>query len=117
MESVGGSTQSSLDRQAIAHHLEEGDEVRAYGDTGGLLTHLSSRWTVEPRAEHSTEVTLSLEFAFSNPLYTALSANVTPKVADVMIKAFEERVKSLLENNPEMARASLERLEGSQVKR
>lgn len=116
MESIGGSTETDLRRDEIKHHLEDGD-TGAKGAGSGLMTHLRSRWTIEARGKDSTEVTLALEFAFANPLYTALSAGAAPKVADVMIKAFEERVRSLMERNPEMAQASLSELEGSSIRR
>jgi coenzyme Q-binding protein COQ10 len=58
-----------------------------------------------------------LEFAFTNPFYAALSGGVAPKVADVMIKAFEQRVVALLKEKPEMIKASLAELDGSRLKR
>lgn len=102
VESVGGETETSLDRGQIGHHLE-GDKVGAdVSRDNGLLTHLRSKWMIEEleKGESGTErtaVTLSLEFAFANPMYTALSAGAAPKVADYMIKGFEERVKSLMD--------------------
>jgi coenzyme Q-binding protein COQ10 len=115
VESIGGSTETDLRREEIAHHLEDGDKG-AKGAGSGLMTHLRSRWTIEELGKDRTEVTLALEFAFANPLYTALSAGAAPKVADVMIKAFEERVRSLMERNPGMAQASLGELEGSSIR-
>ena len=81
------------------------------------MTHLRSRWTIEALGKDSTEVSLALEFAFANPMYMALSAGAAPKVADIMIRAFEERVQKLLDGNPEVARAELGELEGSTLKR
>lgn len=52
--------------------------------------------TVHPSREQ-TEVHLSLEFQFSNPIYAALSKAVAPKIAGVMIEAFEVRARKLLE--------------------
>ncbi|KAF2683480.1 hypothetical protein K458DRAFT_305496 [Lentithecium fluviatile CBS 122367] len=116
VESIGGSTETDLQRQEIAHHLEDGDKG-AKGAANGLMTHLRSRWTIAALGKDKTEVTLALEFAFANPLYTALSAGAAPKVAEIMIKAFEERVGSLMAKNPEIARASLNELDGSTIKR
>lgn len=42
-------------------------------------------------------VDLKIDFGFSNPLYVALTQAVVPKVATVMIDAFEKRAKELLE--------------------
>ncbi|KAF2710535.1 hypothetical protein K504DRAFT_264734 [Pleomassaria siparia CBS 279.74] len=113
VESVGGATSTELGEDDIAHHLAEngtrgGDLERR---ESGLLTHLRSRWTIEGLGKRGgkeeTEVTLSLEYAFANPLYSTLSAGAAPKVADLMIKAFEERVKSQLDSDPRKANASL----------
>jgi coenzyme Q-binding protein COQ10 len=118
VESVGGGTQTSLREQEIAHHLgDEGDRSGGNGDTGSLLSHLRNRWTVEPLGKDQTRVTLALEYAFTNPLYSALSAGAAPMVADIMVKAFEQRARSMLENDPEMRNASLEDLDGSQIKK
>lgn len=114
VESVGGNTETSLSREEIAHHLE-GSEPSARDDA--LLTHLRSKWTIEELGKDRTEVTLALEFAFANPLLAALSGGAAPKVADRMIRAFEERVASLLAANPDMARASLADFDGSRLKR
>lgn len=120
VESVGGMTKTSLDAKDISHHLQNGERIEA-GKEGeeeeGLLEQLRSRWTVEELGKEKTKVTLALEYAFTNPLYTALSGGAAPKVADKMVQAFEERVRYLLERDPEMRGASLEELDGSRVKR
>lgn len=119
VESIGGDTETDLDARDIAHHLEgaQNNSKGARGAGNGLMTHLRSRWTIRALGESKTEVALALEFAFANPMYTALSAGVAPKVADIMVKAFEERVQTLLDGNPEVARAELGKLEGSALKR
>jgi coenzyme Q-binding protein COQ10 len=118
VESVGGDTETSLSRNEIAHHLEgsEAGGGRSGGDNG-LLKHLRSKWTIEDLGKDKTGVTLALEFAFANPFYAALSGGVAPKVADVMIRAFEKRVGELLVENPDMVGASLEELDGSRLKK
>jgi coenzyme Q-binding protein COQ10 len=120
VESVGGDTETSLSRDEIAHHLEgSGSDGfgRKSGGDNGLLSHLRSKWTIEELGKDKTGVSLALEFAFANPFYAALSGGVAPKVAEVMIKAFEQRVINLLRENPEMVRASLGELDGSRLKR
>jgi coenzyme Q-binding protein COQ10 len=47
--------------------------------------------------QEKTEVNLTIEYQFANPLYAALSSAAAPKVADKMIEAFENRVKAVLE--------------------
>ncbi|KAL9071700.1 MAG: hypothetical protein Q9157_005376 [Trypethelium eluteriae] len=91
-----------------------------------LLTHLRTRWTLRPYpykppplpsmsssapspkqparpedptthpAREQTEVSLHLEYAFANPVYSGLSKAVAPRVAEMMVGAFEERVKGML---------------------
>ncbi|KAK7184202.1 hypothetical protein DPSP01_001162 [Paraphaeosphaeria sporulosa] len=119
VESIGGDTETNLNAKDIAHHMEgaQNNNRGARGAGSGLMTHLRSRWTIEALGENETEVSLALEFAFSNPMYTALSAGAAPKVADIMVKAFEERVQTLLDGNPEVAKAELGKLEGSALKR
>ncbi|KFY38718.1 hypothetical protein V494_04226 [Pseudogymnoascus sp. VKM F-4513 (FW-928)] len=72
-----------------------------------IFKRLSTRWTVKPLpgqpaasgvARNLTEVNLAIEFQFSNPLYGSLSKAVAPKLAEVMIEAFEKRAKLLLDN-------------------
>lgn len=119
VESVGGDAETSLAKEEIAHHLD-GQAAESRGKEGGskgLLTHLRSKWTVQELGKNSTCVTLSVEFAFSNLLYAALSGGAAPKVADFMIKAFEQRVKALLEQNPDMVQANLAELDGSALRK
>lgn len=118
VESVGGKTQTTLPTEQIAHHLEGQAEARV-GTEGseGLLTHLRNTWTVEEVGHNQTRIELSLEFRFANPLYAALSAGAAPKVAEAMVRAFEERVRGLLAENPDMVNAKLEDFDGSRLKR
>ncbi|KAH7072839.1 dehydrase and lipid transport-domain-containing protein [Paraphoma chrysanthemicola] len=117
VESVGGDTETSLSRDEIAHHLEDAGVGRRGSGDNGLLKHLRSKWTIEELGKNKTGVTLALEFAFTNPFYAALSGGVAPKVADVMIRAFEQRVVALLKENPAMVTATLADLDGSRLKR
>jgi len=120
VESVGGDTETSLKPEDISHHFEgttDGTGQRRREGSNGLLTHLRSKWTVEPVQNDQTQVSLAVEFAFANPMYAALSGGVAPKVAEFMIRAFEARVKELLEGNEAMVKAELGELEGSRLKR
>ena len=117
VESIGGDAETSLSRDEISHHLQDGDaQMRDRKGSSGLLSHLRSTWTVEPLSDDRTNVVLAVEFAFANPFYAALSGRAAPKVAEFMIKAFEQRVKTLLESNPDMIKASLAELDGSRLK-
>ena len=118
VESVGGHTDTRLPRELIQHHLDgETDAAMEKEGSEGLLTHLRNTWTVEEVGERQTKIELALEFRFANPFYASLSGNVAPKVAEAMVKAFEERVRALLEDNPRMVDAKLEDLDGSRLKR
>ena len=105
----------------LAHHFAERvrsdsqpEEAKAYNEDSPLA-HLRTRWSVsghpykpgegkkpqEENLEHIeskqiTDVSLTIEFRFRSPLYEVLGKTVTGKVAEMMIDAFEGRVKSLL---------------------
>lgn len=124
VESVGGATETALPRDLIQHHLRGHDEQQQQQQrdintegSEGLLTHLRNTWTVEELGLGRTRIELVLEFRFKNPFYAALSAGAAPKVADAMVRAFEERVSGLLDENPDMVHAKLEDLDGSRLKR
>jgi coenzyme Q-binding protein COQ10 len=115
VESIGGDTSTSLSREEIQHHLVDSVDVKTPG-TEGLLTHLRSKWTVEAVGENKTRIELALEFAFANPFYAALSGGAAPKVAEAMVRAFEERVRVLMAETPALASARLEDLDGSRLR-
>lgn len=122
VESVGGDTATALPSDLIAHHLAaEEDAAQAHvldkQGSEGLLTHLRNTWTVEHLGPTQTRIELKLEFQFANPLYAALSAGAAPKVAEAMVKAFEERVRRLVEEEPGMLGAKLEDFDGSRLRR
>lgn len=103
VESVGGQSETGLAKEDIRHHLEGGKAVaRASDEVTAILSHLQSRWTLSPAAHaaakdgDATDVRLDLSFAFANPLYSAMSSTITPKVAGIMVEAFEKRVAHLL---------------------
>lgn len=141
VEAVGGESETELSGSDIAHHHEGPSpfkaENRALGGENGnstILTHLQSRWTLNPfpykpppltrerridpsaqadmPSRDQTEVHLSLSFAFANPIYSAMSSAVTPKVAGIMIEAFEKRVATLLEPGKGGATQTLGKLDG-----
>lgn len=95
---------------------EEEEEGEGDYDTGGVFSSLMTRWTLRqlpytsPSPSTSgregilaqkgkpvkTEVDLAIELEFANPAYAALSQAAAPKMADIMIEAFEKRARSLL---------------------
>lgn len=121
VEAVGGSTQTKLSREELSHYdLNDSNNSKASNENG-ILNHLLTRWTIRPFPfkppppgkgsplgstketvpEDRTEVTLAIEYQFSNPMYSAMSGAVADKVAGVMIEAFEKRVKAVLNGKVE----------------
>ncbi|KAH0595175.1 hypothetical protein MHUMG1_06924 [Metarhizium humberi] len=59
-----------------------------------VFKSLVTRWHLRPICQHplpSTEVHLTIKYQFVSPLYAAVSAAVSDKVAGLMIEAFEKR--------------------------
>ncbi|KAG7125540.1 Coenzyme Q-binding protein coq10 like [Verticillium longisporum] len=67
---------------------------------GAVFTSLVTRWELRPLREDAhdpaTQVDLVIRFQFANPLYAAVSAAVSDKVAGIMIEAFEKRARRIL---------------------
>ncbi|KAF1987767.1 hypothetical protein K402DRAFT_445866 [Aulographum hederae CBS 113979] len=122
VEAIGGATKTRLRDDEIAHHKKSSRRLTSPGtasvpekprDAGdqSILTHLSTRWTLRPfpykppvpgedgTPKDRTEVMLSLEFQFANPVYAALSQAAAPKVAGMMIEAFEKRIREVIEGS------------------
>jgi len=112
VEALSGEAATSLPRSALQHHTHP--KSRTSGQKNEIFTSLSTKWVVKPfyykppsgnprtdesvlPARHQTEVHLTIEFQFSNPLYAALSKAVAPKVAGIMIEAFEIRARKVLD--------------------
>lgn len=88
----------------------------AVAEDTSLFKYLYTRWTIRPfpykppakdqrnplhgeakaDAVEKSDVNLKLEFCFANPIYAAMSRAVAPKVAQLMVEAFEKRVVELL---------------------
>ncbi|KFY32587.1 hypothetical protein V493_00056 [Pseudogymnoascus sp. VKM F-4281 (FW-2241)] len=101
VEALGGDAVPAISKQQSLGRLSR-SESPAIPIPNNIFKRLSTRWTVRSLSGHSTpgvvrtEVNLSLEFQFANPIYGSLSKAVAPKVAEVMIEAFEKRAKLLL---------------------
>ena len=111
VEALSGEAVTSLPKGDLEHHAANFDTPAA---ANKIFQSLSTRWTVKPfhykpptgrpqtdnaveEARDQTEVHLSLEFQFANPVYAALSKAVAPKVAEIMVEAFEIRARFLLD--------------------
>ncbi|QDS72663.1 hypothetical protein FKW77_002753 [Venturia effusa] len=111
VEAVGGRGVTTLRKELIRHHEDDSASVDGAPDNG-ILTRLLTRWTVRgfpykssagesagypSSSKEHTQVSLTIEYQFSNPMYSAMSGAVADKVAGTMIEAFEGRVKSVLD--------------------
>jgi coenzyme Q-binding protein COQ10 len=111
VEALSGDAVTDISKADLSHHSATFD---APATANAIFQSLSTRWTVksfhykaptgQPQpdktlhpARDQTEVHLTLNFQFSNPIYAALSKAVAPKVAGMMIEAFEIRARRLLD--------------------
>jgi len=111
VEALGGEAVTNLPESDLEHHSAT---LNAPATANHIFRTISTRWTVRPfhfkpasgtphsdKAQHptrdQTEVHLTLDFQFSNPIYAALSKTVAPKIAGVMIEAFEARARRVLD--------------------
>lgn len=115
VEALGGNAKSSLSRSVLKHRYSE-RELDAPNSSNTVFKSISTRWSVKPfmykpptgnpktdnatePPKDQTEVQLNIDFQFSNPVYGAFSKAVAPKVAGLMIEAFERRAEELLKKS------------------
>lgn len=68
-------------------------------DASSVFKSLITRWSLQPQkgtTSPSTVVDLSIRYQFVNPLYAAVSATVSDKIAGLMVEAFEKQAKARL---------------------
>jgi len=121
VEAISGSAKHTLDADAIAHHTVSKEPGNTEDTLAGPLEYLRTRWTVRnypykpapedgtpaqegsvqpaPQATQMTDVALTLEYKFSNPLYEIMGKAVAGKIAEKMIEAFVKRVESVLKDD------------------
>ncbi|AWX14237.1 ubiquinone-binding protein [Mergibacter septicus] len=61
----------------------------------GPFTYLQGRWLFEPFDEQSCQISLYLEFEFSNPLMSMLFSPIFQQLTSQMIEAFKLRAKEV----------------------
>ena len=106
VEALGGEAVTNLKKSNLRHYAST---VTVPASANAIFTSLRTCWTVTPfpykpptdntqlPESDVTEVRLTIDFQFSNPVYAALSKAVAPKLAGVMIEAFEDRARKLLD--------------------
>ncbi|KAL8746978.1 MAG: hypothetical protein Q9184_007671 [Pyrenodesmia sp. 2 TL-2023] len=116
LEACAGSAEPSIPKSELPHYPNnEGGPTGDIQDSP-LFTSLLTRWTLhefpfkplppdahplkgdaEAQPSHPrTEVTLMIEAQFASAVYSALSQAAAPKVAGMMIEAFEKRAQEVL---------------------
>lgn len=123
LEAVAGDAEPTIPRGKLPHYYEDpeqrdnaGDDAERSAGNRAIFTSLLTRWTFKefpfkpappdgkPPQEGSatapssprTEVNLVLEVRFASAVYSALSQAAAPKVAGIMIEAFEKRAAAVL---------------------
>ncbi|MCJ1276278.1 hypothetical protein MMC21_004083 [Puttea exsequens] len=122
LEAVAGDAEPTIPRSQLPHYYDDPNHVSGSEKSAGnesIFTSLLTRWTFkefpfkpppldgrspqEGKAEHPenpsaprTEVSLTLEVRFASAVYAALSQAAAPKVAGIMIEAFEKRAAEVL---------------------
>ncbi|RKF62556.1 Coenzyme Q-binding protein coq10, mitochondrial [Erysiphe neolycopersici] len=111
VEALSGEVETSLtDNELLRcsphiHSKEKSDNTFQYLRTTWTLkpyqnsntTATNTKMNVEQQYfKNQTQVSLNIEFKFLNPLYTLMSEGYTPKVARIMIEAFQKRAYDLL---------------------
>lgn len=114
MEAVVGDAQTSIPPEDLKDIY--GQDNGKLDEANSLFKSLTTRWTLrsfpfkplppsgKPPQEGSaslpsrarTEVDLTIEVQFANPVYAALSQAAAPKVAGILVEAFEKRAKEIL---------------------
>lgn len=136
LEAVAGEARSTLKREDIPHYYEGGgDEEAGSAETENpLFRSLLTRWSLrefpfkpspkegtgrdvyesggEEGSAPRTEVDLVIEVRFASAVYAALSQAVAPKVAGMMVGAFEERARRVLGEGVAVGREGVEREKG-----
>lgn len=114
VEAVAGEARTTISDSDLKHYKKGAREETIPGNE--LFESLLTRWTLRefpfkplppdgktPQAGNAslpsrarTEVNLTIEVKFASAVYAALSQAAAPKVAGVLIEAFEKRVKDVL---------------------
>ena len=121
VEAVAGEAETTIPRSQLPHYFDgEGassqDPAKSSGNSS-IFSSLLTRWTLREfpfkpappdgstpqegeanklSASPRTEVNLHIEVRFASAVYSALSQAAAPKVAGIMVEAFEKRARGVL---------------------
>ncbi|MCJ1419345.1 hypothetical protein MMC32_005699 [Xylographa parallela] len=139
VEAVCGAARTTLQARELPHYADAADAADddAADTPNPLFTSLLTRWSLRsfpykppprsgrPQVENApseskprTEVSLHIEVQFASAVYAALSQAAAPKVAGLVVEAFEKRAREVLgegDVGPRMGRDT--QLEGDVSKR
>ena len=65
------------------------------GANEGIFEYLSTKWELVPLAAAQTRVQLEIRFEFKSVMHAAMMGAVEGHMADIMIEAFEKRVREV----------------------
>ena len=121
LEAVAGDAEPTIPRSQLPHYYNADfstspDPEKSSGNSA-IFSSLLTRWTLreypfkpappdgsspqegeanKQSASPRTEVNLHIEVQFASAVYSALSQAVAPKVAGMMVEAFEKRAREVL---------------------
>lgn len=119
LEAVAGSAEPTIPRSQLPHYYDDPDHSHHAEKCAGnerIFTSLLTRWNFKefpfkpappdgkkPQegsaslpSSPRTEVNLTIEVQFASAVYSALSQAAAPKIAGMMIEAFEKRAGEIL---------------------
>ncbi|KAG9243622.1 dehydrase and lipid transport-domain-containing protein [Calycina marina] len=109
VEALSGEAVTSLPTSKLQHYSASLKSLNS-SPTNNIFKSLSTRWNFmpvptryeagminSPESPTQTEVHLTIDFQFANPIYAALSNAAAPRVAGIMIEAFEAQAKRQLD--------------------
>ncbi|KAI4192314.1 MAG: hypothetical protein LQ346_004359 [Caloplaca aetnensis] len=116
LEACAGSAKPSIPKSQLPHYPDDDSGPTTENQDAPLFTSLLTRWKLHefpfkplpPNAKPQdgdaeanpahprTEITLLIEAQFTSAVYSALSQAAAPKVAGMMIEAFEKRAQEVL---------------------
>ena len=95
VEAVAGAGRTSLAESELLRAGYGDADITAEGEAGELFESLRTKWEFAA-VDAGTEVRLNIDARWNNPVLAAMSQGAAPKVADLMVEAFERRAREVL---------------------